>query len=77
MFIWYYNGKQLTTNLTGGRYTLTSDGTLFIENVGAGDQGKFKCNAKNIVGNTTSPEGDSKVYGRNCSLCSVFDNNWL
>ena len=65
-FLWYYKGKELITNTSTSRYILYSDGTLAIKNVNMDDQGKYKCKAHNIVGNTTSPEESSVVYGRFC-----------
>ena len=62
-FVWYYKENELKTNTSGGRYILSSDGTLLIDNVVESDEGSYRCKATNIIGTDTSPEGKSTVYG--------------
>ena len=68
-YVWYYKGSELKTNTSGGRYILSGDGTLLIDNVVKSDEGNYKCKATNIIGADTSPEGFSTVYGES-STCN-------
>ena len=59
---WSKNGQPLESK---GRVSISGDGTLTIRNTRAQDTGRYKCSAKNAIGETSEA---SSVYIR-CKYC--------
>lgn len=60
-FRWYKGDTEITT---GGRYTVSQDGTLLIKDVTEQDAGQYKCWAKNFLKETFSPTAPAYVLGK-------------
>ena len=76
---WSKNGQKLESK---GRVSISGDGTLTIKNTRAQDTGRYKCSAKNVIGEMSAA---SSVYIRSkystfkfrLIICSGSLFNWL
>ena len=68
---WSKNGEPLESK---GRVSISSDGTLTIKSTRAQDTGRYKCSAKNAIGETSEA---SSVYIRSEYSIAIYDLRYI